>query len=230
MSVVNGGTPLDERLLLEAARELGERDARLAAVLRQYGPPPLWARAPGFPTLVQIILEQQVSLASARAAFERLEALASPLTPERFLELDDVTLKAAGFSRQKTRYGRELALAVLSGRLDLERLPALDDDAVRAELTAITGIGRWSADIYLLMALGRPDVWPLGDLALAVAARSVLALDALPTHAQLLELAEGWRPWRAVARPAALACLSERARAGEAGERQPARRRQSWRG
>ncbi len=190
---------LDETTLREAAEHLGARDARLAAVLDRHGPPPLWAREPGFPTLLHIILEQQVSLASARAAFQRLQAAASPLTPERFLELDDATLKSVGFSRQKTRYGRELAQAVLSGALDLEALAELEDDDVRSALTAVKGIGRWTADIYLLMALGRPDVWPSGDLALAVAARSVLALADLATNAELLALAEAWRPWRAVA-------------------------------
>jgi DNA-3-methyladenine glycosylase II len=190
---------LDENLLRDAARELGSRDALLAAVIERHGFPPLWAREPGFPTLVHIILEQQVSLASARAAFTRLLALASPLTPERFLELDDATLKAVGFSRQKTHYGRELARAVLSGSIDLPRLPDMEDDAVRNALVAIKGIGRWSADIYLLMALGRPDVWPAGDLALATAARSVLWLEQLPTGVELGALAENWRPWRAVA-------------------------------
>lgn len=207
---------LDDRTLREAAGELGERDARLGRILARHGAPPLWAREPGFPTLVHIILEQQVSLASARAAFTRLLALASPLTPERFLELDDASLKAAGFSRQKTRYGRELAQAVQSGSLDLLRLASLEDDEVRAELTAVKGIGRWTADIYLLMALGRPDVWPSGDLALAVAARTSLDLRALPSGAELLELAEAWRPWRAVAaRILWHAYLSERA-AGKA--------------
>ena len=190
---------LDEVCLEEAAAQLGERDARLGAVLGRYGPPPLWAREPGFPTLLHIILEQQVSLASPRAAFERLLALASPLTPVRFLELDDATLKGAGFSRQKTRYGRELAQAVQTGALDLPGLATLDDDLVRAVLMSVKGIGRWTADIYLLMALGRPDIWPVGDLALAVAGRTVLGLETLPSSGELLQLAEAWRPWRAVA-------------------------------
>jgi DNA-3-methyladenine glycosylase II len=190
---------LDEALLADAAAELGKRDARLAAVLDRFGTPPLWAREPGFPTLIHIILEQQVSLASARAAFARLLEVASPLTPERFLELDDAALKTAGFSRQKTRYGRELARAVMGGRLDLAGLASLEDDMVRQALTSITGIGRWTADIYLLMALGRQDIWPMGDLALAVAARNVLGLDEPPASDQLLAEAEAWRPWRAVA-------------------------------
>lgn len=191
--------PLTDATLTAALADLTARDARLARIVADYGPPPLWARAPGFPTLLHIILEQQVSLASAKAAFDRLRATASPLTPARFLELDDVTLKAIGFSRQKTRYGRELAGAVLSGRLDLDALAALDDEAVVAALTQVVGIGRWTADIYLLMALCRPDAWPAGDLALAVAARGAFDLPAMPSPSELAALGESWRPWRAVA-------------------------------
>lgn len=190
---------LDEAALQDAAAELAGRDVRLARILGMYGPPPLWAREPGFPTLLHIILEQQVSLASAKAAYDKLLLLASPLTPERFLALDDVALKGAGFSRQKTRYGRELAEAIGFGRLDLDYLQALDDEAVRGELMAVKGIGRWTADIYLLMALRRPDVWPRGDLALASAARRALSLSAVPGYGELEELADAWRPWRAVA-------------------------------
>ncbi len=163
------------------------------------GPPPLWAREPGFATLLYIILEQQVSLASARAAYSRLLDAASPLTPERFLTLDDETLRAIGFSRQKTRYGRELARAVLSGSLDLDGLGRLDDDAVRAALMQVVGIGRWTADIYLLEALLRPDIWPTGDLALAVAAQRALELPGALKPIELAEVGEAWRPWRAVA-------------------------------
>jgi DNA-3-methyladenine glycosylase II len=191
--------PLTDATLHAALTDLTARDPRLARIVGDYGPPPLWAREPGFPTLLRIILEQQVSLASAKAAFDRLLMVASSLTPERFLELDDVTLKSAGFSRQKTRYGRELARAVLSSDLDLARLDALDDHAVHAELTKVIGIGRWTADIYLLMALCRPDAWPAGDLALAVAARGAFDLPATPSPAELADLSEPWRPWRAVA-------------------------------
>ncbi len=109
------------------------------------------------------------------------------------------TLKAVGFSRQKTRYGRELAQAILSGSLDLDGLATLEDDAVRRELMQVVGIGRWTADIYLLMALCRPDVWPAGDLALAVAAQRALDLPSLPNPAEMEALGEAWRPWRAVA-------------------------------
>jgi DNA-3-methyladenine glycosylase II len=190
---------LDDLSLKHAVETLAGQDARLGAAVAEYGVPPLWAREPGFPTLLQIILEQQVSLASARAAFDRLLAAAAPLTPERFLEFDDATLKAIGFSRQKTRYGRELSRAVLSRALDLDSLTGVTDDDARAALMTVTGIGRWSADIYLLMALRRPDVWPPGDLALEIAAQSVLGLPQKPSREELSTLAEGWRPHRAVA-------------------------------
>lgn len=190
---------LNEALLGESVGLLAARDADLGRVLHQFGPPPLWARAPGFPTLLHIILEQQVSLASARAAFERLCAVADPLTPQRFLELDDAALRAVGFSRQKAGYGRHLAQSVLAGAIDLEALAQMSDDEARARLLTLKGIGPWTADIYLLMALRRPNVWPVGDLALQIAMQGVKQLPTRPTVAEMEELGQPWRPWRAVA-------------------------------
>jgi DNA-3-methyladenine glycosylase II len=146
-----------------------------------------------------MILEQQVSLASAQAAYEKLNLAISPLEPASFLELDDAELKTIGFSRQKSRYCRELSRAVLDRSLDLDALRSTSDDRVRRELTAVTGIGRWTADIYLLMALGRPDVWPRGDLALVKAARDLKGLEGPLTAKEFDDLGEGWRPWRSVA-------------------------------
>lgn len=191
--------PLSEAGLAEAAHLLAQGDPELARILHHLGVPPLWHRPPGFATLVYIILEQQVSLASARAAYNRLLERLTPLTPQAFLTLDDVELKAIGFSRQKTGYGRALAQAVLAGEIDLDRLAGLDDEAVRVELTRLKGIGRWSAEIYLMEALLRPDIWPTGDLALAVAVRRVKNLPATPTPLELETLGETWRPYRAVA-------------------------------
>ncbi|MFN8455851.1 MAG: DNA-3-methyladenine glycosylase 2 family protein [Anaerolineae bacterium] len=182
-----------------AVEWLAARDDALAQIAQRYGLPPLWPREPGFPTLIHIILEQQVSLASAKAAFERLRAAVSPLTPQKFLTLDDAQLKTIGFSRQKTRYGRELARAVSHNLLDLERLAYLDDEAVRVELKQIKGIGDWTVDIYLLMALRRPDVFPPNDLALLAALQKLKGLDLRPTPAELAAVAENWRPYRAVA-------------------------------
>ena len=190
---------LNDVSLAAAARELGLRDPALGAVVDHYGLPPMWARDPGFPTLVHLILEQQVSLASALAAFERLRAAADPLTPATFLALDDVQLLAIGFSRQKARYGRALATAVRDGSLDLDGLAGLDDDGVDRALTAVPGIGPWTATIYRLMVLLRPDAWPVHDIALAQAIREVRGLDARPSPDEMHALAAGWRPWRAVA-------------------------------
>jgi len=190
---------LDEGRLAHGLAVLAARDADLARVLAEFGPPPMWARPPGFPTLIHIILEQQVSLASARAAYEKLLAAASPLSPQAFLEFSDAELRAIGFSRQKASYGRSLAGAILAGELDLDRLAQLDDASARAELIKMKGIGGWTADIYLLMSLLRPDIWPVGDLALVQAARQVKGLSGLPSLAEMESLGETWRPWRAVA-------------------------------
>ena len=190
---------LDEMAFQSGIRELTVRDADLARVIEAYGAPPLWVREPGFPSLVYIILEQQVSLALARAAFQRLRAAASPLTPTRFLKLSDTQLKQIGFSRQKTLYTRLLAESLVKRHLDLNDLHDLSDDAARKFLIALKGIGTWTADIYLLSALRRPDIWPVGDLALAVAVQEVKRLRSRPSPARLEKLGQLWRPYRAVA-------------------------------
>lgn len=190
---------MTERAFRAAVRELVARDPHFGPVIGEYGIPPVWSREPGFATLVLLILEQQVSLASARAAFERLTARIGPVAPEGVLALDDGELREVGFSRQKSRYARTLAVAVLDGELDLERLTALPDDEARSALVALPGIGPWTADVYLLACLGRPDVWPVGDVALQAAAQRVKALDARPTPAELDALGEAWRPFRSVA-------------------------------
>jgi DNA-3-methyladenine glycosylase II len=191
--------PLTVARLTTAVETLTARDADLAGIVARYGLPPLWDRAPGFPTLLYIVLEQQVSLASARAAFDRLRAAADPLTPARFLGLTDGQLLAIGFSRQKARYGRALAAAVDTGGLDLAGLHQLDDEAVHAALQAIPGIGPWTSTIYLLMVLGRPDVWPVGDIALAGSVGEVKRLGRRPDAHEMTALGDAWRPWRSVA-------------------------------
>ena len=195
----NNGCGLDDDALKRAVRALARRDPDLRSVVKKFGAPPMWGRESGFSTLLHIILEQQVSLASARAAHTKLLRIAEPLTPKRFLMLDDATLKAVGFSRQKTLYGRELARAIFDGLLDLDGLNSMDDSGVRAELLKIKGIGRWTADIYLLMVLRRPDIWPTGDLALAVAAQKLKQLESRPNQTDLDRMSESWKPWRAVA-------------------------------
>jgi DNA-3-methyladenine glycosylase II len=190
---------LDQATLEAAVAELAAADRDLAGIAARLGPPPLWDRPPGFGTLIHIVLEQQVSLASALAAFRRLEAAVEPLTPDRFLRLTDAELLAIGFSRQKARYGRALSSALVDGSLDLGSLAGLDDAEVQRTLEAIPGIGRWTSTIYLLMVLGRADVWPAGDMALATAVAEAKGLDHRPDPGEMEMLGEAWRPWRSVA-------------------------------
>lgn len=190
---------LNEALFAQAIEFLTGQDEHLACVVKAYGVPPLWVREPGFPTLVYIILEQQVSLASARAAFGRLKAAANPLTPTRFLKLTDLELLRIGFSRQKTLYTRLLAQSLAYRYFNLRYLHDLHDDSARKMLITFKGIGRWTADIYLLSALRRPDIWPTGDLALATAVQEVKRLRQRPSPEKLEALSVPWKPWRGVA-------------------------------
>ena len=184
---------------LESIKELMKRDRDLAEIIDTFGHPPSWNREPGFATLIRIILEQQVSYASAKAAFKRLNAAVENLSPESFMTLDDGELKAVGFSRQKTRYGRELARSIIDRQLDLEKLSELDDRTIKQELTKIKGIGDWTVDIYLMMALQRLDVFPAKDLAVAIAVKEIKNLPQRPKAAELEAIAESWKPYRAIA-------------------------------
>jgi DNA-3-methyladenine glycosylase II len=190
---------LDQVSLDRAVRSLCRREADFARVVNVFGSPPLWAREPGFATLLYIILEQQVSLASARAAMDRLVATIGPPTPGAFLRLSDRRLLRIRFSRQKRRYGQSLATEVLEGRLDLVELEGMPDEAAHERLTALLGVGPWTADIYLLMALRRPDIWPRGDVALATATWRLRGLEARPSQEELLVMSDEWTPWRSVA-------------------------------
>ncbi len=187
------------KTLARAVGELAARDADFAVVFRQTGLPPLRARPAGFATLLKIICAQQVSTASARAIIGRLEEAAHPLTPETFLALDDGALKAIGFSRAKAAYGRGLAEAVRDGRLGLRNLARMDDAPAIAELVKIKGIGRWTAEIYLLFALRRPDLWPVDDLAVVEAVKRLKGLPERPSADEMVRIGEAWRPWRSVA-------------------------------
>ena len=185
--------------LLEGVNELARIDQGFARIISQYGPPPLWERPQGFPTLIHIILEQQVSLASAQAAYDRLNARLTTFGPRKFLKLSDAELKQIGFSRQKTHYSRELARALISGSIELSSLSKLSDQEVRHRLMQIKGIGPWTADVYLAVALGRPDIWPDGDLALAAAIKQLRNLPQRPSSKQMRHMSQKWRPWRSVA-------------------------------
>lgn len=191
--------PLTAKTLAVAARELAARDEMLAGIHAMHGDPPLWRRATGFTTLVHIILEQQVSLKSAKAMLVRLQGVIEPFTPERFVELGFDYLRSLGVTRQKSAYLIDLSTSIVGGQLSFTKLGRMSDDDARLALTRIKGIGLWSADVYLLMAMRRADIWPAGDLALAVAMKELKGLPARPDHRELEQLAEQWRPHRAVA-------------------------------
>jgi len=196
---VSSFVPLTATTYAEALGRLVENDPDLAKIREQCGTPPFRVRPPGFATLVQIILEQQVSLASARSTFDKLAQRLPAVTPNHFLEIATPTLRHIGFSRQKQEYCRGLANSIVTGAVDLDALSDCDDQAIRARLCALKGIGAWTADIYLLLALRRPDVWPCHDLALMRAAQQVKRLKTEPGQERMQRLAEPWRPWRAVA-------------------------------
>ena len=191
--------PLTQKSLALAARELAARDEMLAAIHATYGDPPLWRRDAGFQTLVHIILEQQVSLKSAKAMLVRLEAAIQPFTPPKFIELGDSYLRGLGVTRQKSAYLLHLADSIVNGDLSFTTLARMSDEEARLVLTRVKGIGSWSADVYLLMAMRRADIWPAGDLALAVAMKELKGLANRPGPEELERLAEQWRPHRAVA-------------------------------
>ncbi len=173
-----------------------------AAILERAGAPRFRRRRNGFETLLHIILEQQVSIDAAAAMFRRLNTVCHPLSPKTFLTLDDAVLRSCGFSRQKAAYGRGLAQAVASGALDFSRLAASGDGEALDALVSLKGIGRWSAEIYLIFALGRDDIWPAADLGLQFGVAAELGLGDRLGERELREIGERWRPWRSIA-----ACL-----------------------
>lgn len=189
---------LNDESLKQGCELLAKRDSDLRFIFEKYGTPPLWQRKEGFPTLVHIILEQQVSLASARAAFTKLRQTIK-VTPKNFLTLDDDALKTVGFSRQKTLYCRLLAESILEKKLDLKSLSKMKDEDVRTTLKNQKGIGNWTVDIYLLMSLLRSDLFPQGDLALIVAMQKLKRFSTRPTNDEMNAIADNWKPFRAVA-------------------------------
>ena len=191
--------PLNKRTLAAACRSLVEVESVFAHIHSTYNTPPLWDRPQGFATLLYIILEQQVSLASAKACFDKLTATIGTVEPRGVLKLNDTELKTVGFSRQKTAYARHLAEAVLEKRIDLDELPNLPDDEVKYELTKLKGVGDWTSDIYLLMAMLRPDIMPKGDLALHTAWQKLTNAPNRPHSDEFLSIAERWKPFRSVA-------------------------------
>jgi DNA-3-methyladenine glycosylase II len=189
--------PLTNESLAVAAAELAARDRHLGSIYTVHGVPPMWGRRTGFSTLLRIVLEQQVSLVSARAMFERLKSSISPITPAEVIQRGEGYLRSLGVTRQKAHYCVQIAEAFTNGELD--RIGRLSDEEAHAALLRIKGVGPWTANIYLLMALKRPDIWPDGDIALATAVARIRKMKSRPSFIELAKIAERWRPYRSVA-------------------------------
>lgn len=180
-------------------QKLAKKDPDLARIIKQYGLPPMWTRPNTFQTLILTILEQQVSLASAYAAFKKLKEKVGYVTPVKILKLTDEELRSCYFSRQKIIYARELAKAIQSKKIKLKELSLLSDEEIRNQLIQLKGIGHWTIDVYLMHALQRTDLFPLGDIALVNSLKEVKQLPKDISKEKMLEIAEPWRPHRTVA-------------------------------
>ena len=178
---------------------LAKKDRDLRTIIKQYGYPPMWTRPATFQTLILFILEQQVSLASAYAAFKKLKERVGYVTPAKILSLTDAELRSCYFSRQKIIYARELAKAVQSKQLRLNKIAISHEDEIRLELKKIKGIGDWTVDVYLMHALQRTDLFPLGDIALVNSLKEIKQLHSQTTKEKMLSIAESWRPYRTIA-------------------------------
>ena len=191
--------PPRDRRLKKPLAELAARDPDFAAALDLVGLPPERRQQPGFPGLVRIIVAQQLSIHAARTITGRLEAALDPFTPEILLARPVEDLRGFGLSNAKVRYAQAIAQHVVDGHLDFDRLHAADDDEAMTMLTAIKGVGPWTAEIYLLFALNRPDIMPAGDLALAAALQRMKRMRKRPDPKKLRKMAESWRPYRSAA-------------------------------
>lgn len=189
----------DEKNFVSICNKLCRLDPDLKKIIREHGHPPMWTRPASFQTLILFILEQQVSLASAYAAFKKLRQKIGVVTPSKILALSDADLRACYFSRQKVVYARELAKAVHSKQLSLKRFHDQHEDDIRIELKKIKGIGDWTVDVYLMHALQRTDLFPLGDIALVNSLKAVKQLPPHSTKEEMLAIADAWRPYRTVA-------------------------------
>lgn len=179
--------------------QLSKKDIHLKAIIKEHGYPPMWTRKQGFETLVLTILEQQVSLAAAFAAYKKLKTRIGTVTPAKILLMSNEELRECYFTRQKQGYVKELANAVVTKKLQLKKLALMTDEEVKAHLTAIKGIGNWTADVYLMHALQRTDLFPMGDIALVKSLKERKQLPAHISKEELIMIAEPWRPYRTIA-------------------------------
>jgi len=192
-------TSFDKHTFHLICDHLGKSDSQLLYIIKQYGYPPMWQRSNSFASLIHIILEQQVSLASAKAAFIKLKKRIGKITPANLLALSDKELKACYFSRQKIIYARHLAEMIITGKIVLANLKRLENDEIRMLLKQVKGIGDWTVDIYLLFVLQRADVFPHGDLAMMNALKEVKKIEKETGKDKIITLSESWKPFRSVA-------------------------------
>jgi DNA-3-methyladenine glycosylase II len=183
----------------ELCDKLAKKDPHLKKIITIHGYPPMWKRKPNFETLIHIILEQQVSLASARSALNKLKEKIGVLIPENLLRLSDAEMRACYFSRQKMVYARHLASAIVNGELSIKKICKLPDDEIRVELKKIKGIGDWTVDVFLLMGLQRSDIFPTGDLAMMNSLKKNKQLPRDTATEAILVMAEDWKPHRSIA-------------------------------
>lgn len=183
----------------ELCNHLASQDQDLKLILENHGYPPMWTRENTFETLVHIILEQQVSLASALAALNKLKEKLTEITPEKILQLSDEEMRECYVSRQKNIYIKGLANAIVNGEIDLEKLSKMSNDEVRKELVNLKGIGNWTVDVYLMFTLQRTDIFPIGDLAAVNALKRLKQLPTKSTREEILEISEKWKPFRSIA-------------------------------
>lgn len=185
--------------LVAICDQLSEKDPHLLQILEDYGYPPFWSREPSFTTLIHIILEQQVSLASARAAFLKLKSYIGEITPEKVLQLSDEELKQCYFSRQKTKYAKCLAQAFVEESITGQQLTHSTDEEIRKILIAVKGVGNWTVDVFLMMCLHSTDLFPFGDIALVNSLKHVKSLPTDADRAYLAFITQPWKPYRTVA-------------------------------
>ncbi|HLK27673.1 MAG TPA: hypothetical protein VKT28_03775 [Puia sp.] len=183
----------------ELCDKLAKKDKHLKEIIKRHGYPPMWRRKPDFETLIHIILEQQVSLASAKAALNKLKERIGSITPKKLLALTDSELKDCYFSRQKIIYARHLASSIVNGELSIKKIASLPDDEIRTKLKKIKGIGDWTVDIFLLMTLQRSDIFPIGDLAVINSLKKAKQLSGQIPKEEILLLTEHWKPHRSIA-------------------------------
>ena len=190
---------INKKTFAEGAKELGKRDKDFARLVDEIGLPGLRSRSSGYSTILKVICGQQVSTAAARAIGGRLDAIENPMRPETALKLGPEKLRAVGLSGQKVNYALGIAEAIVSGDFSFRRVARMNDEDAIEEMTKLKGIGRWSAEVYLLFALRRPDLWPVDDLGVVKGLVHLKGMKERPPREELIEIAEAWRPWRSVA-------------------------------